>query len=187
MERLAPVLPDAPTPPIVPLAKPVHLTAVLPDPAVSAPLFVAAAERTCLAEAVYYEARGESLDGQRAVAEVVIRRSQDARYPKTICGVVYQDSGRRNRCQFSFACDGKSGGRRDHLAWQRAEEVADYELTGAGRGQDVTFGATHFHTLHVRPSWSRRYLRTVQIGQHVFYRQPGGHYEPKVATASPAF
>jgi len=186
MERLAPMVPAAPMLDIVPIAKPVHLTAALPA-APAGPLYVAASERTCLAEAVYYEARGESLDGQRAVAEVVIRRSQDARYPRTICGVVYQDAGRRNRCQFSFACDGKSGGRRDHLAWQRAEDVADYELTGAGRGEDVTYGATHFHTLNVRPSWSRRFLRTVQIGQHVFYRQPGGHYEPKVAVASPAF
>ena len=161
-----------PLPEIVPLSKPAIVRAALALPA--AP--VAATEMNCLAEAVYYEARGETLQGQRAVAEVVARRSKERGYPRSICGVVYQDSHLRGRCQFSFACDGIQPQRRDRHAWNEAVEVAQYELTGPGRLEDLTSGATHFHTPRVNPSWSRRFVRTVQIGNHIFYRQPGTSY-----------
>lgn len=159
----------APLPEIVPRAKPVHLL----DEA--RPTNVSPRDLTCLAQAVYYEARGESRDGQRAVAEVVLRRTVDGRYPRTICGVVYQDAGRPG-CQFSFAC-GHQRSRVDWTAWRRALDVASYELTGPGRHEDITLGATHFHTVAVSPDWSRRFVRTGQIGTHIFYRQPGGTYE----------
>lgn len=143
-------------------------------------------EMTCLAEAVYYEARGESLEGQRAVAEVVLRRTRDHRFPNTVCGVVYQGAHKRNACQFSFACDGIGHGRRDKLAWKRAVEVAQYEATGEGRLHDSTSGAQYFHTTRVNPPWARRFIRTAKIGTHIFYRQPGGSYEAELNRATPA-
>lgn len=159
----------APLPEIVPLAKPAHLLGEV------RPANVSPRDLTCLAQAVYYEARGETREGQRAVAEVVLRRAVDGRWPKTICGVVYQDAGRPG-CQFSFAC-GRQRSRVDWLAWRRALDVANYELTGPGRHEDITLGATHFHTTAVAPSWSLRFPRTAKIGTHIFYRQPGGAYE----------
>ncbi len=170
-----PVLP-APfaDPGVVPTPKPLAAMA-----AAERPVPATASERECLAEAVYFEARGEDMDGQRAIAEVVARRASDPRYPKTICGVVYQGAANRHACQFSFACDGKSEDKSDGVAWKRALAVADDELTGAGRFQDITFGATHFHTTYVNPSWSGRFARTVKIGNHIFYRQPGTKYEAR--------
>jgi len=185
---------------VPPPSAPALLTVELPQPELAAyvpvpepkPVRLAVAERrpdnvsprdlTCLAQAIYYEARGESRAGQRAVAEVVLRRVVDGRYPKTICGVVYQDAGRPG-CQFSFAC-GRQGRRVDWHAWKRAMDVANYELTGPGRHEDMTAGATHFHTTAVSPSWSRRFLRTVRIGTHIFYRQPGGAYEARNSGAT---
>lgn len=166
---LPPLVVPAPLPDVVPAAKPVRLTA--PANAVN----YAPRDLTCLAQAVYYEARGETRDGQRAVAEVVLRRVADRRYPKTVCGVVYQDAGRPG-CQFSFAC-GRQHSRVDWTAWKRALEVAKYEMTGPGQQEDITLGATHFHTTAVSPSWSRRFVRTARIGTHIFYRQPGGAYD----------
>lgn len=177
MPRIEPVV----IAPVVPEPKPAEiLTASLTaDP-------LPHTEMTCLAEAVYYEARGESLEGQRAVAEVVLRRTKDHRFPSTVCGVVYQGAHRRGACQFSFACDGVGHGRRDKLAWQRAVEVAEYEAVGAGRHSDTTAGAQYFHTTRVNPPWSRRFIRTARIGTHIFYRQPGGSYEAELNKANPA-
>jgi spore germination cell wall hydrolase CwlJ-like protein len=154
----------------VPEAKPRLLAVAEPRPT-----DVSSRDLTCLAQAVYYEARGEGRDGQRAVAEVVLRRVVDGRYPRTICGVVYQDAGSPG-CQFSFAC-GRQNRRIDWHSWKSALDVANYELNGPGRHEDLTLGATHFHTTAVTPSWSRRFPRTTQIGTHVFYRQPGGSYD----------
>ena len=160
-----------------PIPKPAQRIAELNAPA--APATAPDGELTCLAEAVYYEARGETVEGQRAVAEVVTRRAKDARYPNTICGVVYQDAHRARSCQFSFACDGAKDRRRETGAWRRAMDVARYELVGPGRENDLTNGATHFHTLAVTPSWSKRFVRTVKIGGHIFYRTPGRAYQAK--------
>jgi spore germination cell wall hydrolase CwlJ-like protein len=156
-------------PEIAPSPKPTHLTAARHA------VDVSPRDLTCLAQAVYYEARGETRDGQRAVAEVVLRRVVDGRWPRTICGVVYQDAGRTG-CQFSFAC-GHQHGPVDWASWRRALDVANYELTGPGRHEDMTLGATHFHTTAVSPSWSRRFPLTARIGTHIFYRQPGGSYD----------
>ncbi len=119
----------------------------------------------CLAEAVYYEAKGEPRRGQEAVAEVVATRVASKAYPKSFCGVVYQRSG--GKCQFSWACSAKrtpSG-----LQWQRANEIAERVVDGWRPG--VAPGATHFHATFVEPSWSRVYRRVTSIGGHVFYRQ----------------
>ncbi|HRO15843.1 MAG TPA: cell wall hydrolase [Paracoccus sp. (in: a-proteobacteria)] len=115
----------------------------------------------CLTEAVYFEARGESLSGQRAVAEVILNRVDHPSFPRSVCGVVNQPS------QFSY-----KGGNlriRDRGAFARAQKIAQDALAGAPR--NLTSGATYFHTTAVRPSWSRKFVRTTRIGSHIFYRR----------------
>jgi spore germination cell wall hydrolase CwlJ-like protein len=123
----------------------------------------------CLTEALYFEARGESLDGQIAVAEVILNRVDSRLYPRTICGVVRQRGG--GGCQFSYVCDGRADRMRDKASADRAGRVAQAMLDGAPRV--LTDGATHFHTRAVRPSWSKRFAKTAAIGAHLFYSQPG--------------
>jgi hypothetical protein len=127
-------------------------------------------ERGCLALAVYHEARGETRDGQRAVAEVVLRRVSNPQRPNSVCGVVLEGANRRNGCQFSFTCDGSIKKRRNFTLWERALNVADYMLEGPGRSQDLTGRATHFHADYVAPGWAGTMEKTVQIGRHIFYR-----------------
>ena len=122
----------------------------------------------CLARAIYFEARGESIKGQAAVAEVILNRVDSPLFPRTVCGVVNQ--GGSGGCQFSFTCDGRSDSIRDRTAWYVAEKVASALIAGAPRG--LTQGATYFHTPAVRPSWSKRFDMTARIGSHYFYRQP---------------
>lgn len=126
------------------------------------------AQWECLTEALYFEARGESLDGQIAVAEVILNRTDSPLYPRTICGVVKQRGG--GGCQFSYVCNGKSK-MREKAAADLAGRIARAMLDGAPRV--LTDGATHFHTRAVRPSWSKRFAKTASIGAHLFYRQPG--------------
>lgn len=123
---------------------------------------------TCLALAVYFEARSEPIAGQKAVAEVVLNRVQDKRFPGTVCGVVFQNEKWRHRCQFSFACDGRSDRPRERRPWEQARRVAAF--VAAGIAQQMTGTATHYHATYVRPSWAKRLERTVQVGRHVFYR-----------------
>lgn len=128
------------------------------------------AQRDCLAKAIYFEARGESLAGQVAVAEVILNRVDSSSYPDTICGVVRQGEERRTGCQFSFMCDGKPEIMRDAGAKARADAIA--HLLIEGRPRVLTANATHFHTTWVSPSWARRLVRTARIGEHIFYRYP---------------
>ena len=126
------------------------------------------AEWQCLTEALYFEARGESLEGQIAVAEVILNRADSPLYPRTVCGVVKQRGG--GGCQFSYVCNGKTK-MREKGAANLAGRIARAMLDGAPRL--LTDGATHFHTRGVKPSWSKRFARTAAIGAHLFYRQPG--------------
>lgn len=126
------------------------------------------AEWNCLRTAVYFEARGETLPGQFAVAEVVLNRRDSGLYPRSVCGVVNQ--GASAGCQFSFRCDGASDTLRDPVAADIAGRIARVMLDGAPRV--LTDGATHFHTRAVRPGWAHRFPRTAAIGAHLFYRQP---------------
>lgn len=126
------------------------------------------AEWQCLAEALYFEARGESVAGQFAVAEVILNRRDSALYPRTVCGVVKQGNGRA--CQFSYACDGQSERMSERGAFLQVGKIARLMLDGAPRA--LTDGATHFHTRAVRPAWARRFPQTAKIGAHLFYRQP---------------
>ncbi len=122
----------------------------------------------CLAQALYHEARGESLEGQFAVAEVILNRVDSPLYPNTVCGVVNQNVSRGRACQFSYACDGRPLTMTEPRARAVAQAIADLMLDGAER--ELTEGATHFHATFVRPHWSRVYEQTAQIGAHVFYR-----------------
>ncbi|MFC2969325.1 cell wall hydrolase [Acidimangrovimonas pyrenivorans] len=128
---------------------------------------------SCLAEALYFEARGESVKGEFAVGEVILNRVDSARFPDNVCAVVNQGTGRRNACQFSFTCDGRPEVVHEPAAYEQAGKIARLLLDGAPR--KVTDGATYFHTRSVHPRWSRRFTRTAIIGAHVFYRRP----EPK--------
>lgn len=127
-------------------------------------------EWSCLTEALYFEARGEALPGIFAVAEVVLNRVDDARYPSTVCGVVHQGTGERFRCQFTFTCDGRPEVMQDSQSRRFVGKVARLMLDGAPRL--LTGGATHYHTRSVLPKWARVFPRTAAIGFHYFYREP---------------
>jgi spore germination cell wall hydrolase CwlJ-like protein len=126
-------------------------------------------EWQCLQTALYFEARGETLKGQFAVAEVILNRVDSPLYPRSICGVVKQRGG--GGCQFSYVCDGRADRMREKTAADLAGRIARAMIDGAPRL--LTDGATHFHTRAVRPGWSKRFPQTASIGAHVFYRHPG--------------
>ena len=130
-------------------------------------------EQRCLAEAVYFEARSESLEGQAAVAQVVLNRVKSGLYPSSICGVVYQNRHRHLACQFTFACEGKALRILDAESWERAKTVASAVLEGKTYLADVG-GATHYHANYVKPYWARRLKKMDVIGRHIFYKlKPG--------------
>lgn len=129
-----------------------------------------ASEASCLAEAMYYEARGEGLTGEKAIAEVVVHRTQRAGFPHTICGVVHQGQG--EACQFSFLCNGAADQPKDGADWSRAVRRATLILTGALPLNNVTEGATAFHATAIQPAWPGM-VPTVRIGNHLFFRRPG--------------
>jgi hypothetical protein len=123
----------------------------------------------CLSEALYFEARGESVKGQFAVAEVIMNRVKSANYPNTVCGVINQGTGRKFACQFTYNCDGKKEIIEEPQAWTRVGKIA--KLTLQGNLPGLTAGATHYHAKSVRPDWARVYPRTATFGFHHFYRQ----------------
>jgi spore germination cell wall hydrolase CwlJ-like protein len=125
----------------------------------------------CLTSAIYHEARSEPIDGQRAVAQVVLNRVRHPAFPSSVCGVVFQGSERRTGCQFSFTCDGSLGRRRDPGAWQRAAEIAEEALSGGVYAQ--VGNATHYHTTAILPYWAPSLRRSAVIGSHIFYRWKG--------------
>ncbi len=122
----------------------------------------------CLAEALYFEARGESVKGQFAVAEVILNRVDSPQFPDTVCGVVNQGTGRKFACQFTYTCDGQDEVIHEKRAYKRVGKVAKLMVNGAPR--KLTDGATYYHTRAVKPRWSRKFKRTTSIGQHHFYR-----------------
>ena len=125
----------------------------------------------CLAAAVYYEARSESLQGQRAVAQVVLNRVRDPLFPASVCGVVFQGSERYTGCQFSFACDGSLSAPPRGVAWERSKAVARAALDGY---VEPSVGlATHYHTQWVVPVWRTDLVKLRTIGAHIFYTWKG--------------
>ncbi|MDC7685097.1 cell wall hydrolase [Asticcacaulis sp. BYS171W] len=130
-----------------------------------------ASDLDCLTQAVYYEARGETDAGQRAVAQVILNRVRHPGYPKTICNVVYQGAVKRTGCQFSFTCNGIMANRVEGWAWKRARTVAEDALDGYV--MKPVGASTHFHVLSVSPDWAPRMDKTATIGSHVFYQFRG--------------
>ena len=132
-------------------------------------------EAYCLALNTYYEARGSNYADQVAVADVVLNRVEDTRYPNTICEVVKQ--GRqdangnmlRNQCQFSWYCDGKSDRPTDTDAWIGAQQIAWFMIWDR-KHRGITEGATHYHANYVNPRWARDLQLVGRIGVHIFYR-----------------
>jgi spore germination cell wall hydrolase CwlJ-like protein len=123
----------------------------------------------CLAEAVYFEARGEAVRGQIAVAQVVMNRTFSGFYPNTVCGVVYQNKHRHLACQFTFACDNIADVVREPDMWDRARKIAKAMLDGQLWLPEVD-KSTHYHAYWVRPSWVSEMKRTYKFGVHTFYR-----------------
>jgi len=126
----------------------------------------------CLGQAIYFEAGFQPIEGQRAIAQVILNRVRDRNFPDTVCGVVYQGWTRRTGCQFSFVCDGS--------LWRRqptdgemasAEKIALDALNGYVVAAVGT--ATHYHTWKIDPYWNDTLVKVGQIGDHIFYRWPG--------------
>lgn len=152
-----------------PELRPEILSPALPASLRAAPRAAASGrDLDCLTQAVYFEARGESPAGQAAVAQVVLNRVRKAGFPKSVCGVVFQGSARGAGCQFSFACDGSMNRGRESQAWTQARHIASRALAGAV--MTAVGDATHFHTVHVTPGWSREFRQVAQVGLHIFYR-----------------
>ena len=147
-------------------------------------LFTAEAkpEMWCLAQNIYFESRSSNRADRMAVADVVLNRVKDSRYPNTICKVVHQgkqmpswkDPSKmvmvRNKCQFSWYCDGKSDWPKDMDAWVEAQQIA-HNMMVYSDARGITEGATHYHAKYVDPNWARHYQLIGRIGEHIFYRQ----------------
>jgi spore germination cell wall hydrolase CwlJ-like protein len=123
------------------------------------------AERTCMTQALYYEARGESDRGKEAVAEVILHRAKSGVHPKSVCGVVYEPH------QFSFLEDGSMRQKVDVPAWKNAELLASRILHGE-LVTSLTRNAMFYHSVDVLPDWTTNMVRTAQIGRHIFYQFP---------------
>ena len=130
---------------------------------------------TCLALNIYFESRNQPIEGQVAVSQVVLERVKSKKYPNTVCEVVFQGPTYswsvnypiRDRCQFSWYCDGLSDKPKDEIAWLNSLEVAEkvyYGLT------DTVKGATHYHSVKVDPWWAKYKVKIKQIGDHIFYK-----------------
>ena len=127
----------------------------------------------CLVQAVYFEARSESFIGQLAVANVILQRVSNKYFPNTICKVVksgryFKGSPVKNRCAFSYWCDGKSEKMYNNLSYKRAVTVKDLALSGVV--VMTVDKATHYHALYVNPKWAKEMKRLSQIGKHIFYK-----------------
>jgi spore germination cell wall hydrolase CwlJ-like protein len=137
-------------------------------------------EITCLARNIYFESRSELLIGQYAVGDVVLNRVESKRYPNTVCEVIHQavlsswglERNKiiplRNKCQFSWYCDGKPDEITDKDAYERAYHIA-YNLLHYNKYRHVTEHATHYHTHYVNPKWNQSMILVGTIGNHIFY------------------
>ena len=134
--------------------------------------------QVCLAKNIYFEARDQGLAAQMAVSLVVLNRFNDRRYPNTICDVIYQgptyswkpEFPVKNRCQFSWYCDGKSDKPKEREAWISALDIASLILYSPKGLIDFTEGATHYHATHILPHWAAHLIKVGRIEDHIFYR-----------------
>ena len=144
--------------------------------------FLMTQDTYCMALNIYHESRSENLAGKFAVADVVLNRVNDRSYPDTVCGVIYDAELKpswkdptkevpvRNRCQFSWYCDGKLDDPTETDAWNESILVAHQSIY-EGRMLGLTEGATHYHTTYVEPYWASSLDLVGHIGSHIFYRE----------------
>lgn len=125
---------------------------------------------TCLARSIYWEARGESGASMEAVANVVMNRVGHEGFPNSICGIVKQGQ-EQGACQFSWWCDGRSDGAEEEESYSHAKEVARKALNR--QLKDRTDGAMYFHQRKVAPDWSKEYIKTIEVGEFIFYKPAG--------------
>ncbi|WP_306822687.1 cell wall hydrolase [Sphingomonas sanguinis] len=171
LRQLALDVPDTDLPEAISGNTPIEMAAAPAFSGIARTATDAARAAECLTAAIYYEARSEPVEGQRAVAQVVLNRVRDRAFPKSICGVVYQGSGRSTGCQFSFTCDGSMLQPRDPTAWNRAAAVAQAAL--AGFVYAPVGAATFYHANYVLPWWASSLSRIGSVGTHIFYRWRG--------------
>jgi spore germination cell wall hydrolase CwlJ-like protein len=154
-----------------PLAEPVFAGAPASDAPGSPSLDDRGRALDCMSMAIAYEAAGQPVEGQQAVGQVILNRMRAARFPKTVCGVVFQGSERVTGCQFTFTCDGSIRRRLTDATLVIARSIAETVLDGAA--PDRVAGATHYHADYVVPYWASSGQRVARIGAHIFYRMPG--------------
>lgn len=137
---------------------------------------ISAEDRECLAKNIYFEARGETIAGQVAVAWVTLNRMESSKFPDTLCGVVYQARTDRNgnplrhQCQFSWFCDGKSDRIRNQREWEDVQLITNVVLLDWARAKDSPVqDATFYHADYVRPYWAEKFTQVAQIDTHIFY------------------
>jgi spore germination cell wall hydrolase CwlJ-like protein len=157
--------------------------AVGPNPAAAPFRFRGSAQArkqalTCLASAVYYEAGNQDVDGERAVAQVILNRVRHPAFPASVCGVVYEGSTRPTGCQFTFTCDGSLYRQPDSDGWKRAWKIAEAALSGYVYAP--VGWATHYHANYVVPTWASAMAKNAIVGAHLFYRWNGGWGQPAV-------
>ncbi|MCH8172234.1 MAG: cell wall hydrolase [Proteobacteria bacterium] len=186
-QEKARIVPAKPKPVAVVAAEPTRAPAEATVQLVSAPAFAQRAdletliwalevlgdevetpEGRCLTQVIYFEARSEPVEGQLAVAQVVLNRTKNQRFPDTICGVVFQNEKMKHRCQFSFACDGLSDNPYNPEAWDLAKRIGYIALSE--RWEDITYSATYYHANYVLPYWVTSLETTARHGRHIFYR-----------------
>ena len=136
----------------------------------------------CLAKNMYYEARSQGTAGQLAVSAVVLNRVNDSRFPNSVCEVIFQgptkESWRkngtfypiRNKCQFSWYCDGLSDEPKNDKVWKKVLDLSKLIMHNSIQFVDITDGATHYHADYVKPDWAKTKTRTTEIGDHIFYK-----------------
>lgn len=151
--------------PVTKVEQPTVLVAKVEIPKSTKRLGTSDKELNCLALNIYFESRGESILGQKAVAWVTLNRVKSKKYPNTICGVVYQKG------QFSWTFDGLSDRPRNKKQWEVAKKLAKMVTNEFERGRiDPTKGSTMFHAAYVKPQWRKKFHRVLRIDNHIFYR-----------------
>lgn len=169
-DRIQPVTTLIETPPVWKIEKLVELG--LGEKRRREKVRVAASRQTyCLAEAIYYEARGEPTLGQLAVANVILNRVASKQYPNTVCGVVRQNQHMPLKCQFTYACNGRPENPTRGAQWNKAKRVANQAMSGK-RSFLAVKGATNYHADYVDPGWSKTMKVVKKIGRHIFYIDP---------------
>ena len=139
---------------------------------------ISQAEIECMAKNIYFEAAVESTAGQLAVAQVTLNRVKSKHYPNTVCEVVYEgpkDANgfpKRDRCQFSWYCDGMGDNPRAGRGWSSSQSIAKWFYDHQDRLMDITDGATHYHAdwMEKYPKWAHKYRKNVRIDDHIFYK-----------------